>query len=496
MTSANVRVKLNEPQAESADWLLVISKSPILWGGLATVGFYAAIPHLPVQREFAERYFCGHWILYSTTALFFVGLATLVIKALSLPGEKSAFNYQQFRDPRLQSDLEIGEKTDLILASLAALPSRARNSLLARRYRDVCRYLSARRASDTLEDHLKYLADLAADQLHDSYALLRTITWAIPILGFLGTVIGITMAIASITPDQLENSLQEVVAGLAVAFDTTALSLSLSMIVVFGMFLVERTETGLMSRVEEVALRDLVPLFPPTAQPEKGSPLEQAEAKAAEQLLQRTEGLINWQMDLWQKSLDGLRTRWNSTVEQQQTQFTSMLRAGMNASLNDHTQQLTTVRSEFLDGYRRIAEDVGRIVNELQQSSRSQQETVLKQAAALWDEFGEQLRQLRDEQREQSAELLKTIGGEVQGWQTELKSATETMGGQLHEIRRQGEILLRIVEQEEELARLQKTLADNIDAVRGANAFDETLHSLTAAVHLLTVRQQQHRNAA
>ncbi|MEI2659369.1 MAG: MotA/TolQ/ExbB proton channel family protein [Bifidobacterium adolescentis] len=52
--------------------------------------------------------------------------------------------------------------------------------------------------------------------------LIRTITWAVPILGFLGTVIGITMAIANITPDQLESSLGEVTAGLAVAFDTTA----------------------------------------------------------------------------------------------------------------------------------------------------------------------------------------------------------------------------------------------------------------------------------
>jgi biopolymer transport protein ExbB/TolQ len=494
--AANQRDQFQDPSAESTDWLLAISKSPILWGGLATVGFYAAVPHLPTQREFFERYFCGHWILYSTTTLFFIGLATLVIKALSVPGEKAAFGYRQFRNPRFESDADIGEKVQAIEGSLASLPVRVRNSLLGRRYRDACQYLSARRSSDTLEDHLKYLADLAADQLHDSYALLRTITWAIPILGFLGTVIGITMAIASITPDQLENSLQQVVAGLAVAFDTTALSLSLSMVIVFGMFLVEKSETSVMSRVEETALRDLVPLFPPGGQAERGSPMEQAEARAAEQLLQRTEGLINWQMDLWQKSLDSLRTRWNGTVEQQQTQFTSMLRAGMNATLNDHNQQLTTVRSEFLDGYRRISEDVGRIVNELQQSSRSQQETVLKQAAALWDQFGEELRQLRDEQREQSAELVKTIGSEVQGWQTELKAATETVGGQLHEIRRQGEILLRIVEQEEDLARLQKTLSDNIEAVRGANTFDETLHSLTAAVHLLTVRQQQHRNAA
>ena len=77
---------------------------------------------------------------------------------------------------------------------------------------------------------MTYLAELGSGRLHDGYALIRTITWAVPILGFLGTVIGITMAIANITPDKLEASLPEVTAGLAVAFDTTALSLALSML--------------------------------------------------------------------------------------------------------------------------------------------------------------------------------------------------------------------------------------------------------------------------
>ena len=66
------------------------------------------------------------------------------------------------------------------------------------------------------------LADQAAERLHESYSLVRTITWAVPILGFLGTVVGITMAIANVTPEQLDTSLGEVTDGLAVAFDTTA----------------------------------------------------------------------------------------------------------------------------------------------------------------------------------------------------------------------------------------------------------------------------------
>jgi hypothetical protein len=42
---------------------------------------------------------------------------------------------------------------------------------------------------------------LDALQMNAAYATLRIMIWAIPILGFLGTVIGITMAISSLKPE-------------------------------------------------------------------------------------------------------------------------------------------------------------------------------------------------------------------------------------------------------------------------------------------------------
>ena len=70
------------------------------------------------------------------------------------------------------------------------------------------------------------------------------------------------MSIANITPDQLESSLGQVTAGLAVAFDTTALSLALSMILVFATYLVERQEQGILDSVEDFAMQKLLALFP------------------------------------------------------------------------------------------------------------------------------------------------------------------------------------------------------------------------------------------
>src|SRR5688500_20381054 len=63
---------------------------PVLWGVGATFAFYALLPYLPVQRELALRYFCGHWIEYATTGLFFMGMALLAKKAIALSQERRA----------------------------------------------------------------------------------------------------------------------------------------------------------------------------------------------------------------------------------------------------------------------------------------------------------------------------------------------------------------------------------------------------------------------
>src|SRR5205807_1538637 len=107
-----------------------------------------------------------------------------------------------------------------------------------------------RGAADGLDDQLRALADTDALNLDNSYSLIRFITWAIPILGFLGTVLGITKAIAGVTPEVLEKSLSSVTEGLSLAFDTTAVGLALTMLTMFLSFVTERLEQSVFEHVD------------------------------------------------------------------------------------------------------------------------------------------------------------------------------------------------------------------------------------------------------
>ena len=127
---------------------------------------------------------------------------------------------------------------------------RDENSYLVRRVRETLDLVRRTGSAEGIEDHLKYLSELDASRAAQSYGLVRFVVWAIPIMGFLGTVIGITVAIASLSPTQLDD-ITGVVSGLGTAFDTTASALALSMVLMFLQFLVDRLEQSLLGKVDE-----------------------------------------------------------------------------------------------------------------------------------------------------------------------------------------------------------------------------------------------------
>ena len=92
----------------------------------------------------------------------------------------------------------------------------------------------------------------------ESYLLPRYISWAVPILGFIGTVLGISLAadgirriIASDTGlSGLSSDLSGAIAPLGIAFDTTLIALSLSVVLTLVLSLVQRDEERILTTLE------------------------------------------------------------------------------------------------------------------------------------------------------------------------------------------------------------------------------------------------------
>ncbi len=458
-----------------------------LWGAALTVGFYAALPYLPVYRAEAQRYFCAHWIEYATTGLFFVGMATILIKSLRIPAEHFALQSDVLDGLTPQAGRSAAQTAERVEQHLRLVARQSADSIVVRRIREVIDYVRARCSADGLEGHLSYLAELASGRLHESYSLIRTITWAVPILGFLGTVIGITMAIANVTPDQLSTSLNDVTAGLAVAFDTTALSLALSMILVFSTFLVEKAEQQHLDGVEDFLVQRLNALFPAESQADHQMLID-AESATAQKWLKETERLIHVQQDEWRQTLDAVRQRWCDTLDRQQQLLADSLQTATTNSLADHAQQLAMVRQDMTASLLQSTQALAGHWEEVQRAWHAEQAEARNDLVEIWTGFREELHTATTSQTQQSQQLLDSLDTSISGWQTDLRLATATAAGQLAESQRHGEVLERLAGQESELIRLEERLARNLESARVAESLEETLLNLNAAIHLMTAR--------
>ena len=103
-----------------------------------------------------------------------------------------------------------------------------------------------------------------------SFSLPKVLLWAIPLMGFIGTVIGMSQAVGSFDAvlsnadnvDGLKNGLVKVTSGLGTAFDTTYLALVISVILAFPLNVCERNEDRLLSQIDGVVREAVMALSP------------------------------------------------------------------------------------------------------------------------------------------------------------------------------------------------------------------------------------------
>ena len=113
-------------------------------------------------------------------------------------------------------------------------------------------------------------AELYELSMNSSFSLPKVLLWAIPLMGFIGTVIGMSQAVGSFDAvlssadnvDGLKNGLVKVTGGLGTAFDTTYLALVISVILAFPLNVCERLEDRLLGQIDGVVREAVMALSP------------------------------------------------------------------------------------------------------------------------------------------------------------------------------------------------------------------------------------------
>lgn len=122
---------------------------------------------------------------------------------------------------------------------------------------DLCiLQFQASRSVDQTVSVLNSSLELIANRVDLRYALVRYIIWVIPTIGFIGTVIGIALAMEQINPAQVD--LKALTSSLGVAFYTTLVALVQSAFLVLLMNLIQAREERSVNEAGHYALRNLI----------------------------------------------------------------------------------------------------------------------------------------------------------------------------------------------------------------------------------------------
>lgn len=229
---------------------------------LFTVAFYVLLAFLqesPVGQwtTYPEKFINRGWTQYACVLLTFWSLSILVGKWRSVRRRGKCLAETTIPgSARLDTD----QGTDDTLAAVRAVARRYQDDTLANRLQRALEHFRSSRDAQGAGAVLQAESDAAYAELESSYTLVRVFLWTIPILGFIGTVMGIGDAVGGFASflgggaqelDQIKDALTKVTSSLAVAFDTTLVALLLSVIVMVYLSHVEKKEKNLLQAYED-----------------------------------------------------------------------------------------------------------------------------------------------------------------------------------------------------------------------------------------------------
>jgi len=406
----------------------------ILLGGILSVVFYGAMHMGWIQNPLVVRYFGSHPIEYIITMMFFVGVAILLVKFQAIYFQRQLLQKSPILPPHPQFLPVTHAESDL--ETVGEHERQHGASLLTERMKVHLRSVLRSNSASNLDTELRSRAEAFAAKADAEYGLTRSILWAIPMIGFLGTVIGITMALDNLDLNTINESSKKLSAGLAVAFDTTGLAIALAVVLFFVQFLVHREETSLLSETDRLTEAELCGRFEQNDLPKDNESIVTVR-RMLEVIIDYLEQATTRQTGAWEQCLTTVNHRYAKLTEQSAETLKISLASALSESMEHHAKSLVQAESELLSQANRTTIQFN--------------EAFSKSAASMLA--------LREETVKQTETVREILGANSQ------------------------------------LLQLEERLKENLSMLSNIGNFEETVNSLAAAIHLLNSNRRSELRA-
>ncbi len=236
----------------------------LLIGAVLTVGWYALLAFCfnpsALRSMFTDRGFTP----YVMVLLFSWSLCMLFFKWRKVCFQRRVL-LAEIVPP--EADFILSTATvQRVLDQLYFIVDEPRNFVLTNRIQVALSNLRNLGRVNDVDEIFRSQADIDNSVMETSYLLLRGFIWAIPVLGFIGTVMGLSIAIGGFgevlgkttNPEELASSLKVVTGGLATAFETTLVALLLALVLQLLVTFQHKSEEEFLDECSDYCQRKVV----------------------------------------------------------------------------------------------------------------------------------------------------------------------------------------------------------------------------------------------
>lgn len=192
-------------------------------------------------------------VSFLNTLFFFWAMAICYLKFKKLKHQQAAMLLDVL-------PMELGKEINAdnvgaFINHIYRLPEQLRDSLMVNRIRKALEFFEVRQNVGHVSAMMSSQSAIDGSRIMGSYILVRAFLWAIPLLGFIGTVVGLSHAISGMSFGDVSDigavmgSINNVTSGLGTAFDATLLGLVYAVGLNFPM--------NALSKHEEETLNDI-----------------------------------------------------------------------------------------------------------------------------------------------------------------------------------------------------------------------------------------------
>jgi len=193
----------------------------------------------------------GGYIQFLTYLAFFMAWFEVKDKSTFIKKERLAFK---------MNIIPTGEKIVFMPADISSLKfkiiefERKQKYILSDLLKKACTKFHTSKSLSELIDIVSIQVEISQEKEEGSQSIIRYLTWVIPSIGFVGTVLGISQALIIANSGDME----KITALLGVAFDTTLVALILSIIIMAFVHKLQEDTDRFHSELKEFVIDNLI----------------------------------------------------------------------------------------------------------------------------------------------------------------------------------------------------------------------------------------------